>query len=171
LESAGGERLGVQGPNGSGKSTLLRILAGLLRPSEGRVEGAPPPGRTVLVHQRPFLFRGTACENVAWALRARHRDPGEAEAWLTQLGAAHLMARTAGDLSGGERRRVAIARALAVRPEVLLLDEPFAALDEAGGRSLLAALAEFCGTLVIAAPQLGAAPVLRRITLTSVQGA
>ena len=166
LELGAGERLGVEGANGSGKSTLLRVLAGLLRPTEGRVEGLRPPGRAVLVHQRPYLLRGSAAENVGYALRIRGRAPREAGAWLARLGAGHLAERAAGDLSGGERRRVAIARALAAEPELLLLDEPFAALDGAGADALRAVLDTYEGMLVIAAPDLAPAPVTRRIRLT-----
>ena len=155
------ERLGIRGPNGSGKTTLLRVLAGLLRPTAGRVEGAPPPGRSVLVHQRPYFFRGTAGENVAYALRLQGQPPGEADQWLERLGARHLARRTAKVMSAGERRRVSVARALAVRPDVLLLDEPFGALDDAGIEALRGALDSFQGTLVIAGPHLTHAPVAR----------
>ncbi len=151
----------MEGANGSGKSTLLRVLAGLLAPTEGRATGRLRPGRVVLVHQRPYLFHGTAEENVAWAARAAHRPRREAPPWLERLGASHLARRAARDLSGGERRRVALARALVVRPDMLLLDEPFAALDEGGANALLEALAAFEGTLVVAAPHLGPAPVDR----------
>ncbi len=160
-----GERLGVQGPNGCGKSTLLRVLAGLLTPTEGRAEGLLAPGQAVLVHQRPYLLRGTAADNVRYSLKSQRRPPGEALAWLERLGAGHLADRTAGDLSGGERRRVAIARALAAGPALLLLDEPFAALDAAGGEALREVLAAYDGTLVIAAPALDPAPISRRIEL------
>lgn len=159
LDIAAGERLGVRGRNGSGKSTLLRILAGLLEPTSGRVVGVPPPGRTVLVHQRPYLFRGTARDNVSYALKLAGRSRREADGWLDRLGALHLAARRAVDLSEGERRRVALARALATRPEVLLLDEPFAALDESGIECVCACLESFTGTLLIAAPELAGAPV------------
>ena len=159
------ERVGVRGPNGSGKTTLLRVLAGLLPPTGGTVVGAPPPGRTVLVHQRPYFFRGTTRENVAFALKLRGRPAAEADAWLDRVGAAHLAQRPAQVLSGGERRRIAFARALAARPELLLLDEPFAALDDAGTEKILAALSEFEGALLIAAPNLEGAPVERVVDL------
>ena len=152
LDIERGERVVVQGRNGSGKSTLLRILAGLLEPTEGTVEGVPPPGRAVLLHQRPYLFRGSARDNVRYALRLAGRPIAEADDLLASLGAEAFADRTARDLSGGERRRVAIARALAVHPELLLLDEPFAALDEPGVQALHACIADFEGTLVVAAP-------------------
>lgn len=148
-----GERLGVRGPNGSGKTTLLRILGGLLRPTKGTAEGLPPPGRAVLVHQRPYLFRGTAADNVAYALRLHGRPAREAAEWLDRLGAGRLADRRARDLSGGEQRRVAIARAMATRPRLLLLDEPTAALDAPGIEALGSALADYEGTLVVAAPE------------------
>jgi tungstate transport system ATP-binding protein len=170
LEIHESEKLGITGPNGSGKSTLLRVMAGLLPPTRGRMTGMPPPGRTVLVHQRPYLFRGTAEENVAWALKVRRRDRSEAAAWLERLGAGHLARRKAADLSGGERRRVALARALAVQPEVLLLDEPVAALDDAGVAELVNAIEEFANTIVIAAPDLAGLPVTRAVELHAAPG-
>jgi len=160
-----GERLGIQGRNGCGKTTLLRILAGLLRPTEGRVTGLLPPGRVVLVHQRPYLFHGTALENVVWALKARRRPVGEARPWLERMGALHLERRAARDLSGGERRRVALARAFAAAPEMLLLDEPFAALDPAGAAALVGVLDAFDGTLVIAGPDTAPAHIDRVHTI------
>ena len=165
LDIDSGERLGIRGTNGSGKSTLLRVLAGLLRPSGGTVAGLPRPGRAVLLHQRPYLFRGTARDNVAYALRLAGRPRSEAGRWLEALGAARYADRVARDLSGGERRRVAIARALAVRPDLLLLDEPFAALDEPGAAALRDALAAFEGTLVLAAPELGDIALDREVVL------
>ena len=161
LELEPGAKLGVRGPNGSGKSTLLRVLAGLQPVSEGRVEGLVAGGRCVLVHQRPHLFRGTPRSNVAYALRLAGRPANEALGWLERLGAGHLADRSVAGLSGGERRRVAIARALARGPEVLLLDEPFAGLDEPGRIAVSAACEAFQGTLVIAAPGLNHAPVTR----------
>lgn len=167
LEIEAGERLGLQGRNGAGKSTLLRILAGLLEPTSGRVSGLLPPGRAVLVHQRPYLFRGTAGDNVRYALKLRRRARSEANGWLERLGAGHLIDRGANDLSGGERRRVAVARALAARPEVLLLDEPFAALDEEGREALRSVLEQFEGTMVIAFPEVDGEPVDRVVDLVA----
>ncbi len=161
LALAAGERLGVRGPNGSGKSTLLRVLAGLQPLSSGHVEGLLPGGRCVLVHQRPHLFRGTPRSNVAYALRLAGRPANEALGWLERLGAGHLADRSVAALSGGERRRVAIARAFARGPDVLLLDEPFAGLDEPGRIAVSAACEVFQGTLVIAAPELDGIPATR----------
>jgi NitT/TauT family transport system ATP-binding protein len=167
LDIEAGERVGICGPNGSGKTTLLRVLAGLLAPTQGDVAGVPPPGRTVLVHQQPYFFRGTARGNVAFALRLKRRPAAEADAWLDRLGIARLAERTAKVLSAGERRRVALARALAAAPEVLLLDEPFAALDDEGKDTVHAVLEGFPGTLVIAAPHLDDASVDRIVDLGS----
>lgn len=162
LAISDGERVGVRGPNGSGKTTLLRVLAGLLKPTAGTVEA---PRRTVLAHQQPYFFRGTARENVAYALRLNRRPVGEAQEWIARLGAEAFADRPASSLSEGERRRVAIARALAARPEALLLDEPFAGLDAEGRATVTAALRAFAGTLVIAAPHLQDAPVDRVVDL------
>jgi ABC-type multidrug transport system ATPase subunit len=170
LDIEPGERLGVRGRNGSGKSTLMRILAGLLRPTSGSVEGLPRPGRAVLVHQRPHLFRGTARDNVAFALRLHRRPRAEAVEWLERLGAGHIADRSARDLSGGERRRVAIARALATRPELLLLDEPLAALDTEGIEALGHALADHDGTLLVTAPELGGFELTRVVELRAPGG-
>jgi ABC-type multidrug transport system ATPase subunit len=157
FEVGDGEAVGVHGPNGSGKSTLLRVLGGLLAPTEGRVSGAPPPGRAVLLHQRPYLFRGTALDNAAIALRARGVRRGErrrrAREMLERLGAGPVADRTAADLSGGERRRVAVARALLAEPALLLLDEPLAALDGPGRRAVTEAVLACPATRVVAAPE------------------
>ncbi len=165
LQIDAGERVGVCGPNGSGKTTLLRVLAGLQQPTKGCVEGAPPPGRIVLVHQHPYLFRGTARENVTWGLRLHGRPEQEADSWLERVGAGHLAQREAKSLSGGERRRIAVARALAIGPEALLLDEPLAALDEDGAAKIVSIMEEFSGTLVVAAPRVGDLPLERTVDL------
>jgi sulfate transport system ATP-binding protein len=141
-----GELLALLGPSGSGKTTLLRIIAGLERPDSGAVyfdgddaTSRDPRDRGVgFVFQHYALFRHmTVTENVAFGLRVRPRAqrPPDAEIArrvkellkLVQLD--YLGDRYPSQLSGGQRQRVALARALAVEPKVLLLDEPFGALD------------------------------------------
>ncbi len=130
------------GPSGSGKSTLLRLAAGLVEPDSGRIEiagrdvaGVPARERDCgFVFQSYALFRRmTVAENVEFALRVRHAPRRERRARRDELlelvGLAGLGARMPGQLSGGQQQRVALARALAHRPKVLLLDEPFGALD------------------------------------------
>jgi tungstate transport system ATP-binding protein len=153
LDVPAGSTLAVLGPNGAGKSTLLRALGLLLPPrrvtGEVRLDGRPattPLMRAAVaaVLQRPILRRGTVVANVASGLRLRGVGRREAldrsAPWLDALGIAHLAARDARTLSGGEAQRVSVARALAVGPRVLLLDEPFAALDAATRADLLADL-------------------------------
>ncbi len=137
-----GEILAVVGPNGAGKTTLLLTLAGLLRPEqgsiclEGREDGYGSLGyrrRLALVMQENLLLSRSVFENVALGLRFRRLPKPEVkqrvEEWLERLKIAHLSRRRASELSGGETRRVALARAFVLQPELLLLDEPFAALD------------------------------------------
>ena len=136
-----GGRLAVLGPNGSGKTTLLRLIAGLERPTAGRVlvDGAPA-GRslgqrrqTVFIGQQPALLSTAVRHNVelplAWRRITKDERRRRALAALKQLGVDQLSERPADQLSGGERQRVSLARALATRPQLLLLDEPAAALD------------------------------------------
>ena len=146
LRLAPGEFLALLGPSGSGKTTLLRILAGLDYPDEGTVRhedrdflAAGARERNVgLVFQHYALFRHlTVRENVAFGLRVRPRRtrPSKAqirervERLLKRVQLEDLSNRYPTQLSGGQRQRVALARALAVEPELLLLDEPFGALD------------------------------------------
>lgn len=156
-----GEVVAVIGPNGSGKSTLLRAVAGLGRLEQGTLRLGDrvldDPGRGVFVPTRERrigmvfsdhrLFPSmSALENVAFGLRARGASARSARAaargWLARLGIADLERRRAHQLSGGQAQRVAIARALASEPEVLLLDEPLAALDVAIRAEVQAALTE-----------------------------
>jgi sulfate/thiosulfate transport system ATP-binding protein len=146
VEIGSGELIALLGPSGSGKTTLLRIIAGLDWPDEGEIffDGVDALSRSVgarnvgFVFQHYALFRHmTVFENVAFGLRVRPRrqrlDEAEIRARvgslleLVQL--AWLADRYPSQLSGGQRQRVALARALAIDPRVLLLDEPFGALD------------------------------------------
>ena len=149
LEILAGESVAALGPNGAGKSTLLRTCGALLRPTRGQVylDGLPAVDATyrrsiAAVLQRPLLRRGTVLDNAASGLRfhgvPRARAREEAARWLDRLGVAHLANRQARTLSGGEGQRVSITRALATAPRLLLLDEPFAALDEPSRGSLVA---------------------------------
>ncbi|HEY3522973.1 MAG TPA: ATP-binding cassette domain-containing protein [Candidatus Limnocylindrales bacterium] len=139
LEVAAGEVLAIVGPNGSGKSTLLRVIDGLLGPTSGRVEveGRPvagPDPAVGFVFQEPRLlaWRSTI-DNVAYPLELRGVGRRERRARALELLRLVGIARAADlrphELSGGMRQRAAIARALALEPSVLLLDEPFSALD------------------------------------------
>ena len=132
-----GEILGIVGTSGSGKSTLLRLVAGLDRPSEGAVllDGVPVTGprpELGLVFQEPRLMPWlTVRENVEFALpdRPKAERRARAEAALARVDLAGFADALPRALSGGMAQRAAIARALVARPEVLLLDEPFSALD------------------------------------------
>jgi tungstate transport system ATP-binding protein len=138
-----GEVLAVVGPNGAGKSTLLLTLARLLKPERGEIQfnGTQASAesdtvyrrRIALVMQDPLLFDTTVFENVASGLKFRgiHKDEirGRVPLWLERLGVGHLAKRRANQLSGGEAQRVSLARALILEPQLLLLDEPFSALD------------------------------------------
>lgn len=147
----------IFGPSGAGKSTILRILAGLTHPDSGCIQlagrcvfdSAQPlavaPGRRSVgfVTQQPALFPHlTARENVAFGVRHVGRTAREQRiAEMLQLfGAESLMDRRPAQLSGGERQRVALARALAPNPQLLLLDEPFAALDDPSAHDILSRL-------------------------------
>ena len=146
LTIAAGEFLAILGPSGCGKSTLLRLLAGLIRPTSGTLHWARQPGppssaRAPERRDIGFVFQeatllpwADALANVALPLRLAGTPPAErrarAGAALHAMGLAGFEGAMPRELSGGMRMRVSIARALVTRPAVLLLDEPFAALDE-----------------------------------------
>lgn len=134
-----GEFLCVVGPSGSGKSTLLSLLSGFLRPQQGEIRlggevvRGPHPALT-LVQQEAALFPWlTVGGNVGFGLRGLSRSEQQERiaGALRLVGLSGYEARRPHELSGGQRQRVSIARALAVRPGLLLLDEPFSALDHA----------------------------------------
>jgi sulfate transport system ATP-binding protein len=142
LEVPGGGLVALLGPSGSGKTTLLRILAGLERPDRGSllIDGVDLAAQSArqrnvgLVFQHYALFRHLdVYENIAFALRVRKQPQAEVDARVRELLSLiqleSLEHRLPSQLSGGQRQRVALARALAARPRVLLLDEPFGALD------------------------------------------
>ena len=142
LEVETGSLTALLGPSGSGKSTLLRVIAGLEEPDAGRVviagddmTGAPARKRDVgFVFQHYAAFKHmTVRDNVAFGLRIRHEPRAAVRARVDELlqvvGLTGWADRYPSQLSGGQRQRMALARALAVRPRVLLLDEPFGALD------------------------------------------
>jgi putative spermidine/putrescine transport system ATP-binding protein len=144
LEIGTGSCVALLGPSGCGKSTVLRLVAGLDVPDAGDISvggrslrGIPPERRrTALVFQRPRLFPHLdVLDNVAFPLTAagarRRSARADAGRFLELVGLEALAGRRPMSLSGGQEQRVALARALAARPDVLLLDEPFSALDPA----------------------------------------
>ena len=137
LDVAEGEFLSVLGPSGCGKSTLLRIIAGLTPPSAGRLDWNAEgiSGRIGFVFQEPTLMPwAKVWENVYLPLRLQGVEPGVAASrigeTLAAVGLQGFEQSYPRELSGGMRMRVSIARALVTEPRLLLLDEPFAALDE-----------------------------------------
>ncbi len=155
LDVRASEMIAVLGPSGSGKSTLLRVVAGLEPATSGDVLldgvsmlGVPPERRDLTVmFQKPLLFPHlSVLDNVAFADRLRGRSRSQrraaAQRYLDLVELGDLSRRRAGQLSGGQEQRVALARALAARPRVMLLDEPFSALDTALRSSMHQLLAE-----------------------------
>ena len=147
-----GEILSLIGPNGAGKTSLLQTLSYLLKPFKGeiffrgkKVEANHSVSeyrrKLAMVFQEPLLFDTTVLNNVASGLKIRGMKRGEirdrAMEQLGRFGISHLNDRSAKTLSGGEAQRTSLARAFALRPEILLLDEPFASLDPPTRDSLI----------------------------------
>ena len=154
---ARGERVALVGPSGCGKSSLLRAIGGFLAPSVGVVlgeDGAPvtepsPERMTVFQEFDQLLPWRTVAGNVSFALRVARRLP-RAEAgriagdWIGRVGLARFADAYPHTLSGGMKQRVAIARAFAIQPDILLMDEPFAALDALTRRQMQDELLRLC---------------------------
>jgi tungstate transport system ATP-binding protein len=139
----------VLGPNGAGKTLILRLCHGLLQPSGGSIEwcgpGAADASRELaMVFQRPVLLRRSVAANVDYPMRLRgipRRERAARSARVLEATGLDAMAhRGARQLSGGEQQRLALARAWALRPQVLLLDEPAASLDPGASRALESAI-------------------------------
>ena len=147
LDVEAGEFLSVLGPSGCGKSTLLRLIAGLIQPSGGTIESSAGRAELGFVFQEPTLMPwATALANTALPLKLHGVAPGEraaraAEA-LGNVGLKGFERTWPRELSGGMKMRVSIARALVTAPRLLLMDEPFAALDEITRHRLNADLLE-----------------------------
>ncbi|WP_137228400.1 ABC transporter ATP-binding protein [Streptomyces sp. BPSDS2] len=133
-----GELVAVVGASGTGKTTLLHLVAGLERPDDGRVDtGGAGRGRLGVVFQQPRLLDWvTVRRNVELALLSAGLDPAAALPALADVGLADYADRYPSVLSGGQRQRASVARAFAVEPDLVLLDEPFSALDQLTARRL-----------------------------------
>lgn len=159
LDISRGETLTIVGPNGAGKSTLLLALAHLLKPARGDIQF---DGKSItmwneleyrrkisFVFQAPLLMDMSVEQNVGLGLRFRGistEDTRErVSRWIQEMGIESLSNRRAGELSGGEAQRVSLARAFVLEPELLLLDEPFAALDPPTRSKLLDDLSKILG--------------------------
>ncbi len=139
-----GDRIGILGPSGVGKSTLLKIIAGIVTPTSGTITNRAQ--RIGYVFQEPRLLPWkTARENIALGLIARNVSKkearGKADTMLEQIGLGGFGKYFPSELSGGMVQRVSLARAFAIEPDILLLDEPFSALD-AGFKEVMMGLLE-----------------------------
>jgi len=166
LTVAAGESLAVTGPSGSGKTSLLAIISGLAAPASGdvcldgtRLTGfaGPPAGVALVLQGYGLVSLLTAAENIEVALRAAglpaRAAQGAARAALEQLGLGDHAGQITEELSGGQQQRVAVARALALKPRLLVADEPTAELDPAARAIVLARIFDVAatgGSLVVA---------------------
>lgn len=135
LKIARGEAVAFAGPNGSGKTTLLRILAGLLKMSEGEIAA---PEKTVYMPQQTYAFKGDLIRNITLT----GADKESALRLLDKLGLSELAKKKASSLSGGESQRLSLCRVLALPCDLLLLDEPTSACDAEGAALVMDAVKE-----------------------------
>lgn len=157
FSAAGGEQIAVLGPSGAGKSTLLNLIAGFNVPASGTLTirgevhtATPPSGRPVsMLFQENNLFSHlTVRQNIGLGMHPGLKLNGEQRERLAaiavQMGIGDLLERLPGELSGGQRQRAALARCLVRQQPVLLLDEPFSALDPALRQEMLALVSDVC---------------------------
>jgi ABC-type nitrate/sulfonate/bicarbonate transport system ATPase subunit len=130
--------IALSGPSGCGKTTLLHLLAGVLRPDSGSIEGLAPNRISMVFQEDRLLPWLSAAENIALVLA----DSGQACLWLDRMQLADWADHYPAELSGGMRRRIALARALAFASDLLLLDEPFLGMDAELKQSLDALIRE-----------------------------
>ena len=156
LEIKQGETLAVVGPNGAGKSTLLLTLAHLIKPVSGEIRfhgkllrdwnDLEYRRKIAFVVQDPLLMDMSVRENIALGMKFRKTNKNDIEPevnrWAKAMGVDKLLGRRAGRLSGGEAQRVSLARAFVLNPELLLMDEPFSAVDPPTRAQLLKDLSE-----------------------------
>ncbi len=164
LQVHAGERISLVGANGAGKTTLLRALHGLVSLAAGARTTATGDGvpRIAMVFQRPFMLRDSLLANIELGLRLQGRPVTErreiAMHALEQVGLAAQAQRPGRALSGGQQQRAALARAWALKPQLLLLDEPTASLDPSAKREVEDLIAGFAAqgiTVVMSSHNLG----------------
>lgn len=141
-----GKRIAVMGPSGCGKTSLLRVVAGLQSPDSGTVERTAQ--RLSFVFQEPRLLPWlTAAENVRLVLPDAHH--GDDSAWLSRFGLSDAADKLPAELSGGMQQLVSLVRALVCAPDLLLLDEPFKALDAAAKQNAITAVSAGADAAII----------------------
>ena len=164
-----GESILLQGENGAGKTTILKILSGLLEPNSGKFilnNSSPVDYKTaraslvqqsIYLHQQPYLFDTTVENNLSYANKSETALTQEQQNKLTKLiGIDHLLDNNAANLSIGQKQRVALARSLIFNPRLLILDEPFTAIDKESFKSSVNALMQYKnegGTLLLVSHQ------------------
>jgi NitT/TauT family transport system ATP-binding protein len=141
-----GQLTALLGPSGCGKTTLLKVIAGLVTPHSGTVSvrgapiAGPGPDRALVFQDFALLSRATVIDNVAFGLRARgvarHERHEVAQHYINEVGLAGFETKYPHELSGGMRQRAGLARALSVKSDILMMDEPFSAVDEQMRRKL-----------------------------------